>query len=218
MLAAAVLMAHQVGAKAARDAIFLSHYSATDLPAMVAAAAGAAILLGLGTSHILSRHAPSRIVPWAFVLSAALQLGEWRLLSANPHVAAVLIYLHFVALTAVLLSGFWSVTNETIDPHTAKRRFGQIAAAGTAGGLTGGLIVASLGTGSVLLWLAGLHIVGAGVIAVMRSLSKTAPRQQARPAPPEERASARQAFSRAPYLFSLAALVLVGTSSAAAID
>ncbi len=215
MITAGVLMAHQVGAKAARDAIFLSTYDATDLPPMVAGAAAASILIAVLASRVLGRHAPSRVVPWGFVLSAALQIGEWRLLAVNPNIAAVLIYLHFVAFTAVLLSGFWSVTNETIDPHTAKRRFGHIAAFGTLGGFAGGLAAASMRTGNVLVWLAALHALGAAAIFLLRAVSK-----KGMPArrPVEPAANARQAFSRAPYLFSLAALVLVGTSSAAAVD
>lgn len=214
MLTAGVLMAHQVGAKAARDAIFLSNYSATALPAMVAGAAAAAVLLGYLASRLLSRRAPSRVAPWAFGASAILQLGEWRLLAVEPALAAVLIYLHLAGFGAVLLSGFWSVTNETLDARTAKRRFGQIAAAGTLGGIGGGVAAASLSTGSIILWLAGLHAAGAGAVAVMRKLAGG----RAAPSPVEPAASARQAFSKAPYLFSLAALVLVTTTSAAAID
>jgi len=215
MLTAGVLMAHQVGAKAARDAIFLSNYDAAALPAMMAGAAASAVVLGVVASKLLSRHAPSRLVPWAFAASAALQVGEWRLMSAEPRLAAVLIYLHLAAFGAVLLSGFWSVTNETLDPHTAKRRFGQIAAAGTVGGLGGGLVAASLGTGNVLVWLAGLHIAGAGALAAMREIS---PRRAAGAPEPAPAGTARQAFSKAPYLYSLAALVLVTTAAAAAID
>ncbi len=40
----------------------------------------------------------------------------------------------------LLGSGFWLIATERFDPHTAKKRFGQIAGAGTVGGLIGGLV------------------------------------------------------------------------------
>lgn len=219
MLAAGLLMAHQVGAKAARDAVFLSHFSPQALPAMVVAAALCAIALGLASSRVLSRWTPSGVVPWAFLFSSALQFFEWRLLSAEPRAAAVLIYLHMVALGAVLLSSFWSLANELLDPHTARQRFGQIAGAGTLGGILGGLaaerVAAWFSTNSVLLWLGGLHLLGAVALMMMRAAQ---PASVLPPPKPQPSVPARQAFARAPYLFSLAALVVIGTSSAAAVD
>ena len=40
----------------------------------------------------------------------------------------------------MLGSGFWLMASERFDPRTAKRHFGQIAGAGTLGGLVGGLL------------------------------------------------------------------------------
>jgi len=77
MAGAGLLMAHQVAGKAARDAVFLSNYDASSLPAMMAAAAITAAGLGLASSRVLSRLTPARVVPWAFALSALLQLAEW---------------------------------------------------------------------------------------------------------------------------------------------
>ncbi|HWR50644.1 MAG TPA: hypothetical protein VN428_06030 [Bryobacteraceae bacterium] len=217
MLGAGILMAHQVGAKAARDAVFLSNYDPKALPAMVFAGAAASVLLGVLASRLLSRYTPSRIVPPAFLVSALLQFGEWRLLADQPKLGAVLVYLHMVALGAVLLSSFWSLTNEVLDPHTAKRRFGQIAATGTVGGILGGLAAASLNTSNILLWLGTLHLLGGIALMALRAsapkAASTRPQWWSEP-----RGSARQAFKKAPYLFSLAALVAIGTSSAAAVD
>ena len=54
--------------------------------------------------------------------------------------AACIIYLHVVAFGAVLLSGFWSLMNETFEPRSAKELFGRISGMGTLGGLCGGLL------------------------------------------------------------------------------
>ncbi len=222
MAGAGLLMAHQVAGKAARDAVFLSNYDPSALPAMMAAAAITAACLGLASSRVLSRLTPGRVVPWAFALSALLQLAEWRLLFTHPHLAAVAVYLHLVAFSAVLLSGFWSLTNELLDAHTAKRRFGQIAGAGTLGGILGGLaaerVNAWFDTRSVLAWLAVLHLAASLTLALMRALAGSRLRKPATAPDLEAQGSARQAFAKAPYLFSLAALVLIGTTTAAAID
>ena len=55
---------------------------------------------------------------------------------------AVAVYLHVAGFGALLLSGFWSLVSELFDPQTAKASFGRIAAAGTLGGLVGGLATA----------------------------------------------------------------------------
>ncbi len=222
MAGAGLLMAHQVAGKAARDAIFLSNFDAKSLPAMMVAAALTAALLGVASSRVLSRLTPARVVHWSFAVSGVLQLFEWRLLATQPRIAAVVVYLHLVALSAVLLSSFWSLTNELLDAHTAKQRFGQIAGSGTLGGIVGGLaaerVNAWFDTGSVLVWLAVLHLAAAIVLGLMRWLAGTGKRPCAPPVESTSEGSARKAFSKAPYLFSLAALVLIGTTTAAAVD
>ena len=42
-------------------------------------------------------------------------------------------------LPCFLASGFWLIASERFDPHTAKKRYGHIAAAGTLGGLLSAL-------------------------------------------------------------------------------
>ena len=73
-------------------------------------------------------------------MSAVLHGGEWLLLDYYPRVAACFIYLHVVAFGSIVLSGFWSVMNESFDPRTAKASFGRISGFGTLGGLLGGLM------------------------------------------------------------------------------
>ena len=80
------------------------------------------------------------MLPWALAGgSGLLQLAERWLLGLRPGLASVLIYLHMAGLGVILLSSFWSMLNEEFDPREAKRRFGQIAAGGTIGGVLGGL-------------------------------------------------------------------------------
>ena len=83
------------------------------------------------------RSGPQRITAAALCRAAALcKSAEWLLLARiTRDVAACVIYLHMVAFGAVLLSGFWSLMNESFDPRSAKELFGRIGGMGTLGGL-----------------------------------------------------------------------------------
>ena len=75
----------------------------------------------------------------------------------SPRPTAVIVYLHISGAGPVLASGVWLIASERFDPRTAKRRFGQIAGAGTLGGLLGALlserVAAMLGVPAMLLVL-----------------------------------------------------------------
>lgn len=140
LVSATLMIAHQVGGKATRDAIFLSHYHITQLPKMVIVAALLSMLAVIVMSRLLTRFGPHRIVPTAFLVSAALFLAIWYAHGAKPGLAALALYLQMAVFGAVLISGFWSVVNERFDPHTAKRTVAQVAAAATLGGVLGGVL------------------------------------------------------------------------------
>jgi len=216
---AALMMSHQVGGKSIRDALFLQGFGPDALPVMVMTAAVLSILLGIFGARLFSRFSPARAVPWSFVFSGVLQIAEWRLAAASPRVGAVVIYLHMVAFAAVLLSSFWLLLSEEMDPVQAKKRFGRIAGAGTTGSVLGGLLAARwnelAGPGNEAALVAALgciHLV-CGVLLML------APRRSlaARPAP-EPMVSPRKVLRSAPHLRHLAALVALGTATAAIVD
>ena len=160
-----ILAAHIVG-KATRDALFLSNFPVTNLPhAMIGAAVFSLAGVGL-MSRVLARSGPARAIPVAFGLSALLFLLEWWLLGLAPRVVAAVLYLHYAALGAVLISGFWSVVNERFDPHSAKRTIARIGGFATLGGVVGGLSAerfsAVLGLSAMFPLMAVLHA-GCGV-------------------------------------------------------
>ena len=78
-----------------------------------------------------------------FLISAVGHAIEWQFSDGGPRIAVV-VYLHIAGLSVLLLSGFWSLLSELFDPRTAKASYGRIAAAGTVGGLAGGLAVAQI--------------------------------------------------------------------------
>lgn len=211
------MLAHQVAGKAVRDSFFLSNYPASDLPKMVIAAAAATVLFVLLFARAMGRLGPQRLVPAGFFISSMLHIAEYRVMAGNPSLWSVLIYLHIVALGAILLSGFWSLMAETFDPRSAKQIFGRITGAGTLGGIAGGLmaerIAALFSAGSVLLLLAALHLLCTGVLLSVRSSASGSRRAESR-----EHISPRELFRRAPYLGVIAVLVLAGTTEAAILD
>ena len=215
MAAAAFMLAHQVAGKAARDAIFFGQFTPQDLPKMVVAGALCAILLSFGFSRLLAVAGPRLVVPVSFLISGMLHAAEWVALPWAPAVTAVAIYLHIVGLGAILLSGFWALASELFDPREAKVRFGRIAGMGTAGGIVGGLLAertaAWFSTPSVLILLAILHGAAGAILWLL-------PNERRAAGPAEALPSKRDVFRRAPFLWSLATLVLVGTTSAALLD
>jgi len=206
-------MASQVAGKAARDALFLSHFGARHLPAIVIAAAIIAIALGLINARVIGRFAPGRVVPALMIGGGALQAVEWFFYRSHPDSIAIAVYIHVVSLGALLTSGFWSVINEQMDPYTAKLNFGRIAAAGTGGGVAGGFAAERLGalvsSEAVLLFLCITQLACGVLLAAL-------PRTDS----PEEGAGVRaiDVLRRSAYLRNLTYLVVLGTFSAALLD
>ena len=126
---------------------------------------------------------PAEVIPPAFALSALIHGAEWICQTSWPRITSAAIYLHVAGFGAILLSGFWLLLSELFDPHEAKRRFGQVAGAGTAGGVAGGIAAERLvhwfGASALLLLLAGLHLLCAVLLHRLRPEGAT-PGQAAR--------------------------------------
>src|SRR5262249_4131741 len=131
-----------------------------------------AALLGLAFSRLLARFGPMRLVPMAFGFGAVLHVLEYIILQRAGNIGGriliTIVYLHLVGFGAILLSGFWSVASEVVDPQRAKLRVGRIASAGSVGGICGGLLAergaALFGPVSLLLLLALLHFAASIVL------------------------------------------------------
>jgi ATP:ADP antiporter, AAA family len=166
--AGTVMITFQIAGKATRDALFLSTFGVAALPPMVIAAAVLSALVTVALARVMARSGPGHLVPRLFGLSALLLLAEWALITQGRRPAAVLVYLHFTGLGAVLVSGFWAIVNERFDPRTARRTVGWITAGGSLGGLIGGLLPdrvgASLSLTAMLPILAGLHFLAAALV------------------------------------------------------
>jgi ATP:ADP antiporter, AAA family len=223
IVCAGAVTAQFVGGKATRDALFLASLDYTALPAMLIATSACSILLVALNTKAVQKISPAWFVPASFWVSGALFLAEWLLTYRAPKVAAVVVYLHISGAGPLLGSGFWLIASERFDPRTAKRRFGQIAGAGTLGGLLSALlaerVAAWFGIAAMLPFLAAFHFFSAWQIRRLAvdfdddgSVPSAAAVQQA----PQR--SGLRVLAEAPYLRNLAALVLLGTTSAALLD
>lgn len=216
MTVAALMLAHQVAGKAVRDALFLGALPVTDLPRMVIVSAVLTIMAVPIYSHLLAWIGPKRLVPLGFVASAVAHMAEWYWFGAGA-VIPVVVYIHVAAFGALLLSGFWSLTSELIDPHSARRQFVRIASAGSLGGVFGGLAMERVGAwasaDSSLLLLAALHAAcAAGLWPLCGSL-----RDRTRPSRVEP-VFALRSFNASPQAREIALLVVLGTAAAAIVD
>lgn len=222
-MAAALLVAQQVAAKAVRDAFFLTNFDVAALPPMTAAAAAASLLACLAFSRGMTVWSPTRLLLAALGASAALFLAEWGLAFTLPRAAAVALYLHHAVLGAALLSCFWSLLNERFDPHSAKRAMGAIGAGAGLGGVVGGLLTwgaaSWLSVPAMLPALAFTSVLGLeSVLRLKRSrvgsLRKDAPAALDRGA----KLSGLRLIRDVPYLRNLALLVGLGAFLEALLD
>jgi AAA family ATP:ADP antiporter len=210
-----MLVVHLVASRACRDALFLSHFPANELPKVMLAAAAVGLPLVLVFSRAVATYGPGLSVPVVVALSGLLHAGEWALLTRAPRSAAVLLYLHATVATGVAVSGFWSIVNERFDPHTVRRIAGGVAAGSALGGLSGGLFArffgAHAGPGAMLPALAVVSLFGAGLL---RALSGA---RHAGDAPGPEATDVRSVTASS-YLRSIAALVVLCGFASALVD
>src|SRR5262245_47974971 len=226
MLCAGAVTTQYVGSKATRDALFLAQFDpASALPWMVAATAVFSILLVVANSKAATLVSPARLVPALFAASGVMLLVEWALMRAAPRATAVIAYLHISGIGPMLGSGFWLILSERFDPRTAKRRFGQISGVGTLlGGLLGGalFLVRQVDVRVMLPFLAAVTMVCAWMIGRLATPLTAPANSSAAGRFPDFAATPARSGIRVlietPYLRHLAALVLLGTMSAALVD
>jgi AAA family ATP:ADP antiporter len=219
--AATVIIALQLSAKSTRDALFLSTFGVSFLPAMVIVAAVLSMVLTLILARAMARTRPGRLVPRLFVLSGMLVIAEWMLAIQFRRPAAILVYLHFNALGALLVSGFWAMVNERFDPRTARQAIGRITAGGSVGGLIGGLLPervgAALSLTAMLPILAGMHLLAAGLVLGVEQgrPDATTPDEGFEEAPS---LSAARILRGSAYLMGLALLVALSSTAEGLLD
>jgi AAA family ATP:ADP antiporter len=224
-IASASMIAQQVAGKAARDAMFLSNFSVTTLPIVMATAAVLSLGVVIGLSRLIMRHSPARVMPALFALSVVALLAEWVVSFRAPRVAALALYLHTALFGAVLISAFWSLINEKFDPHAGKRAVSVIAGGGTLGGVVGGIIAwraaAVITVPTMLPLLAAINLVGLWSTVRLRDPPvKGRRRVQAEvvEAPAKDTPTPWRMLRDAPYLRNLSIIVFLGAVTSGLLD
>lgn len=221
----AALIANQVAGKAARDALFLSSFSVSSLPAVMAAGAVLSLVAAVWMSRILARYSPAVILPILFTASIGGLVIEWAIGRVSPPATAVAVFLHTAMFGPLLISAFWSLINERFDPHSARLAVGRIALGGTIGGVLGALIAWRVATlvalPTLILLLAGMQ--GASLAGTFMLRARTPRRAAGAAAPAAEStqvvgATAVSLLRREPYLRHLAMLVALAAAMSAVLD
>ncbi|HEX3927987.1 MAG TPA: hypothetical protein VHW65_08310 [Gemmatimonadales bacterium] len=165
-IACAALTAYDIAGRSARDAIFLSVVGSRALPPAILAAALLAIAIGTYASRRMLLIDPALYLARATAVSALACVAEGLLIGAWPRLIATLLYMHFTAMSGLSMAGLWMVVFERIDPRTVRRSGTVISAAGTAGGIVGGLTglaIAASGTITTSLFALAVMNVAAAV-------------------------------------------------------
>jgi len=134
------MIAQQVAGKATRDAFYLSNFSAATLPPMMGVSAVVSLVGALWLSRMMTRYTPARVVPRGFGAGAVILMAIWGSSFLAPRASAIALYLYMAIFSAAMISAFWSLINETFDPHSSRRAVTVITSGGSLGGLVGGLI------------------------------------------------------------------------------
>lgn len=194
-----------VAANAARDALFLDVFSASDLPWVMIPSAIATLFFALVASGLLRWLGPNVFAPLLYVLCGGGVISTLFIAPASAEVAAVFLYLMVAAIVGSLMPAMWAMLNERYDPTSGKAAFARIAWMGTIGSVLGGLIAERvakyLGNESVLIGVGGVFLfAGLGLVWVARAWPTL-------PSVGSSESTEQQPVARR-YLLALAALTL----------
>ena len=135
---ATMMIAQQIASKAIRDGFFLTEFDVTVLPTAVVAAAVVSFASAFLFSRFIGSFSPFSAVPILFAVHGSLFVVESVVALAFPQVVAGVLFLHTAAFGGAVVSGFWSIVNESFDPYAARQVMGRIAGGATLGGVLGG--------------------------------------------------------------------------------
>lgn len=158
-----------VAGRSVRDALFLTHGDAANLPWMILASAVAVTIAGLLYTPIAARVRRDRMALASSLFFGGAYVAAFLIeqQSQAPWVYPAL-YVYVEVMGALSLVQFWTLANELFNAREAKRLYGLIGAGGTVSNILIGLATAKIATSfgaSALLVLCGLLSTGAAVAA-----------------------------------------------------
>ncbi|MEO8681562.1 MAG: Npt1/Npt2 family nucleotide transporter [Vicinamibacterales bacterium] len=166
-------MAGSVASKAARDALFLDRYRATDLPYADIAIAflvgiAASLYIRLGQRTNLRNLQVGSLL---FFASNALLFWWWAAVSGHESGPLfIFIYVWVGVLSVLAPSQVWTLANYVMTTREAKRSFGFIGSGAILGWIVGGLAtrtaVSRFGTENMLAFVA-LSLIASSVLVII---------------------------------------------------
>ncbi|MBL8138292.1 MAG: HEAT repeat domain-containing protein [Acidobacteria bacterium] len=200
-----------VASKATRDALFLDRYPAAELPYVdiaIAVLVGVAVAVYLRGLRWLSMRA---LQTGTLLFFAVTSLAFWWLsvALADDGVLFIAIYLWVGVFGALAPTQVWTLASVVLTTREAKRAFGFIGSGAILGWIVGGLATSvtarSLGTETLLLWVAASLVASVGLVQLLWRRGSIAPVDQTA-APPGLRESLRH-IAGSPYLRAIACVI-----------
>jgi AAA family ATP:ADP antiporter len=221
--------------KPVRTASLLAHLGADELPYLRFGAVAAVGVVVLAYSRVVNRFSRLDVVRGSSLMFALVLLGFWLALRLGGEVLGAqrwFVWAVFIVVeiySTVMISIFWTYTNDVMSHDEADRLYGPIGLGGILGGIAGGVLVDALvervGPVDMLLVCIALLLVGGGIAWVTEAVLKPPPRVIAAPtalAQVQPRSAgalegAREVF-RSRYLLSIVAIVVAYEFAAAVTD
>jgi ATP:ADP antiporter, AAA family len=168
-------MAGSVASKAARDALFLDRFDATDLPY---ADIAIAVLVGLVVGVYIRAGARTNVrnvqIGSLLAFAASALAFWWGAAVVGPAGSGplfVAIYIWVGVLSVLIPTQVWTLANYVLTTREAKRAFGLIGGGAILGWIVGGLatryMVVLFGTQGTLLWVASTLLASAALVWVI---------------------------------------------------
>lgn len=164
------ISAYVIG-KVARDALFLTHFQAVQLP-YVDLASGVLVGFVVGFYLKLGRRTSlsNLLVASPLFFGVCSALFWWLMRHSRPAWLYPVFYV-WVGMFGVLApTQVWTLANHLLTTREAKRIFGMVGGGGVAGWIVGGylskVLAQAFGTESLLLSMSALLVIGSGLMAV----------------------------------------------------
>ena len=139
-----VICASMTG-RVARDAIFLEHFPASQLPL---ADIAAAVLAGVVVAAVIraGRRVDARRVPQAtlIIFIASLVALWWGLHTRLAAPMASVLYVWGGIIAPLMVTQVWTIAGQVWTSREAKRLFGLLGSGGIAGGIIGGVLARTI--------------------------------------------------------------------------
>ena len=147
--------------KPVRDALFIKTIGPDRLPYFYLAVAGVVLLVVAIYNQLLRRFDSRRFVVALQGVVALNILAFWWLMAAGHRISTAF-YIWASVYNVLMVTLFWSLTNDLFDSASGRRHYGVIGGGGIVGGIVGGLatryLPAWIGTTHCLLPAAGVML------------------------------------------------------------